>query len=368
MKKLLSLMLVGGMLITALVGGAIPTETLQTKTVYAETNEIKVTVNGKLVVFDEKPIMEIGSVYVPMRAIFEALGYTVSWNTEFETVDAVLVDDYYLVSMSLGNGSNMLLTYKEFKKDYTKFEKGHITDRLPTECSTKFTNSTTFSPSYKVVNGRVLVPVRAISEGTGANVKWDSATKTVIIDNSNPSIKNVETGEIFDVNNAQKRVDTYFNNQVTTETNNTETSQVDKTSQEYRFPRGLATLDEHQQEVVRLINIEREKVGVDPLEIDPALMEIAQLKADEMIELDYFSHTSPNYGTAQQFAEHYGYTGKIGENIGRGSSYYVPSASVAMLMKSEEHKANMLNPNYKYVGVGRAGTLENGITVQIFSY
>ncbi|MFV0441605.1 MAG: CAP domain-containing protein [Lachnospirales bacterium] len=135
-----------------------------------------------------------------------------------------------------------------------------------------------------------------------------------------------------------------------------------------KFSRGEATLEEHQAEVLRLVNNEREKAGVPPLEADPLLMEIAQLKAEEMEDLDYFGHESPNYGSPTAFAKNYGYSGGVGENILKGS--YTPSSVVGMLMKSEAHKENMLNPNYKYLGVGRAG--EHGgklrLGVQMFSY
>ncbi len=124
-------------------------------------------------------------------------------------------------------------------------------------------------------------------------------------------------------------------------------------------------MEEHQLEVLRLINIERENAGVPILEVNPLLMEIAQLKAKEMEDLDYFSHTSPVHGSPTQFARYYGYGSSVAENIAKGG--YVPSASMAMFMKSSGHRANILEPSYKYIGIGRAGTFNNGIDVQMFS-
>ncbi len=341
--------------------------------VQAKEKQIKVMVNGEYVVFDEQPILENGSVFVPMRAIFEALDFEVRWDNQFQLVLADLIDDYYLVSVRLYSGDKMDVGYTEYTKAET-YITNHTTNRNSKDFSTNFTNKITLNPPYQSVNGRILVPVRAIGEGSGATVKWDGATQTVIIDSSDKVITNIETGEIFDVNNAKSRVDGYFgssNNSSGNSKGATQPSVSEKTEEELNdeyFGTGKATLEEHQAEVLRLINIEREKAGVPPLEADPLLMEIAQLKAEEMEKLNYFSHESPNYGMPQQFAEYYGYSGKVGENIGSGS--YNPSATVSMFMASEGHKANILNPKYKYVGVGRAG--EHGgevrLAVQMFSY
>ncbi|WP_019637232.1 copper amine oxidase N-terminal domain-containing protein [Paenibacillus fonticola] len=43
-------------------------------------------------------------------------------------------------------------------------------------------NQVTSSVEPKIINGNVYVPIRAISEGFGADVKWDSQTKTVYVD------------------------------------------------------------------------------------------------------------------------------------------------------------------------------------------
>ncbi len=342
---------------------------------------IKVMVNGEYVVFDEQPILENGSVFVPMRAIFEALDFEVRWDNQFQLVLADDIEDYYLVSVRLYSGNKMDIGYTEYTKAET-YITNHTTNRNSKDFSTNFTNKVTLNPPYQSINGRILVPVRAIGEGSGATVKWDGATQTVIIDSSDKVITNISTGESFDVNNAKSRVESYFgdssqssgNSQGTTQPTVTEKTEEELTA-EY-FGTGQATLEEHQAEVLRLINIERENAGVPPLEADPLLMEIAQLKAEEMETLGYFDHNSPNYGTPQKFAEHYGYNGKIGENILRGTGVYTPSAAVGMLMQSESHRENILNPNYKYIGVGRAGSfggsvggeLHIGLAVQTFSY
>lgn len=59
----------------------------------------------------------------------------------------------------------------------------------------------------------------------------------------------------------------------------------------------LGGASDFELEVVRLINIERAKEGLQPLELSPALMKVARFKSQEMIDLQYFSHNSPVYNT-----------------------------------------------------------------------
>lgn len=48
----------------------------------------------------------------------------------------------------------------------------------------------------KIVNNRTLVPVRALAEGFGVKVDWDGATRTVILVNENPPVKTMVDGLI----------------------------------------------------------------------------------------------------------------------------------------------------------------------------
>jgi uncharacterized protein YkwD len=111
-------------------------------------------------------------------------------------------------------------------------------------------------------------------------------------------------------------------------------------------------------EVIRLINEEREKAGAEPLEQDDKLCEIAGLKAKEMVDLKYFSHTSPNYGNPRMFAKHYGYENYsgVGENLCRAVTTN-PAEIFNVWMKSAGHRKTMLNPAYTKAGLGRDSNL-----------
>jgi len=106
-----------------------------------------------------------------------------------------------------------------------------------------------------------------------------------------------------------------------------------------------------EKEVVRLVNIERQKNGLSALEIDTELSNIARLKSQDMAEKGYFSHTSPTYGSPfdmmKQFGIRYSYAG---ENIAKGQSS--AESVVNAWMNSEGHRANILSPNFTKIGVG----------------
>lgn len=127
----------------------------------------------------------------------------------------------------------------------------------------------------------------------------------------------------------------------------TESGTGDSDAQESR---GETTSSEAQQ-VLNLVNKERAKVGVQPLTLSEKLTSIANTKAKDMADKNYFSHTSPTYGSPfdmlKQFGVSYSYAG---ENIAAGQK--TPEEVMNSWMNSSGHKANILNKNYTQLGVG----------------
>ena len=104
-------------------------------------------------------------------------------------------------------------------------------------------------------------------------------------------------------------------------------------------------------EVIRLVNEIRARSGLSPLEEDWQLSRVARYKSDNMRELRYFSHTSPTYGSPYDMMRAFGLSYRTaGENIAMG--YRTPRAVVDAWMNSSGHRANILNANYKRIGVG----------------
>lgn len=115
-----------------------------------ELPPIKVTVNGKELTFDTQPAAIDGRVLVPVRVIFNALGAEVNWDQNTQTALANGGGH----SISIGLGQNY------FTKDG---------EQIPLDV-----------PAQSI-DGRILVPVRAISQALDCSAGWDGNTRTVII-------------------------------------------------------------------------------------------------------------------------------------------------------------------------------------------
>lgn len=111
---------------------------------------IQVILDGKSLNFDQPPIMDDNRVMVPIRTIFEALGYTVNWQNSTQTAIANKAGHSIIVQVN-----NPKITYNG--------------------------GSYYCDVSPKNLSGRILVPVRAVSESAGCEVIWQSSTQTVMI-------------------------------------------------------------------------------------------------------------------------------------------------------------------------------------------
>lgn len=100
------------------------------------------------------------------------------------------------------------------------------------------------------------------------------------------------------------------------------------------------------QRILDLCNRERSKVGAPPLRLSGPLQDGARIRAEELTRR--FSHTRPdgrNCKTVLHDSNPY-----VGENIGAG----YPTAEEAFQgwMKSFGHRKNILDPNFRELGVG----------------
>ena len=101
------------------------------------------------------------------------------------------------------------------------------------------------------------------------------------------------------------------------------------------------------QEILDLVNIERKKAGAKPLRLSDDLIRAASIRAMEQVRK--FSHTRPN-GTPFYTVLVRGMNTTLGENVAVGQ----PSPKTVMRdwMNSAGHRKNILNPQYKELGVG----------------
>lgn len=115
-----------------------------------EITRMKIKVNGRYIESDSDPMIFNDRTMVPIRAVAEALGYSVSWDSE-----------YQLVGLSNGiNGIIFGVGYYEVIKDGEEY----------------YIDSAPF-----ILADRTYIPVRAAAELMDAEVGWDGSTQTVII-------------------------------------------------------------------------------------------------------------------------------------------------------------------------------------------
>lgn len=111
---------------------------------------VSVYVNGQKLDFDVNPIIENDRTLVPMRYIFEALGAQVEWDPAVNTATGTKNENTIQITIN----SNILI---------------------------KNGLAVTLDAPARLIDGRTLVPVRAVSEGLGANVDWDAQENRVLI-------------------------------------------------------------------------------------------------------------------------------------------------------------------------------------------
>ena len=126
-----------------------------------------------------------------------------------------------------------------------------------------------------------------------------------------------------------------------------------------------ADLSNDEKEVFNLINTQRTNNGLPALKVSSEVQKVARIKAQDMIDNNYFSHTSPTYGSPFDMLKSFKVSyNSAGENIAGNSSN---SGAVNAWMNSAGHKANILNSSFNYTGIGVVSSPKYGkIFVQMF--
>jgi uncharacterized protein YkwD len=118
------------------------------------------------------------------------------------------------------------------------------------------------------------------------------------------------------------------------------------------FPADLTTRVDPaaEEDMVRRINQARAANSLSPLRMDPTLRAIARAHSLDMYERRYFSHQTPDgrspYDRFNEFKAAYL---TAGENIAFAPT---PDMAWSSLMHNPDHRANILNPDFRCVGVG----------------
>lgn len=124
----------------------------------AFASDISVKLDNEAVEFSsQQPVIVEGRTLIPLRGVFENLGYEISWDAETKT--AVFKNNTTVVKVKV-NSNELVVDEKSVPIDV----------------------------AAQIINGSMMLPLRAVGEATGLEVEWDSDTKTV-----NLSSKSVET-------------------------------------------------------------------------------------------------------------------------------------------------------------------------------
>ncbi len=150
MKKIASVICIAAFLVTLSAGAMV-------------AEDITVTLDGNVLNFDMAPMEENGRVLVPMRKIFESLGFNVSWDNEKR--EALAVRDGDIIKLG-ENKKSISVNGTEKELDVTA----------------------------KIAGDRLMVPVRAVAEGAGCSVEWINESRTVEINR----IKKVTVSNVTD--------------------------------------------------------------------------------------------------------------------------------------------------------------------------
>lgn len=117
---------------------------------------------------------------------------------------------------------------------------------------------------------------------------------------------------------------------------------------------GTINLSADEKRMLDLHNEIRADWNLPEFCVHPALTKAARAHSREMLDKDYFSHNSYNGQDFSVRLKRFGYEWRAaGENIAWGSgSYATPEQRFDAWMKSPGHKANILNGNFREIGIG----------------
>lgn len=108
-------------------------------------------------------------------------------------------------------------------------------------------------------------------------------------------------------------------------------------------------LTEEEQETLNFINEYRRKNGLEKLQPFSKLQEVSKIKAKDLVEYEYFSHTSNQLGTPFEMLQQNGIDYRIaGENLAGNLN---PERAVEAWINSPSHRENILEEEFQYTGI-----------------
>lgn len=127
----------------------------------------------------------------------------------------------------------------------------------------------------------------------------------------------------------------------------------------------IANLSKEEEETLNAINEYRRENGLSELKAISKLQDVAKIKAEDIVENEYFSHNSANLGTPFEMLKNNDVKYKCaGENLAGSTT---PEKAVEAWIDSPAHRDNILDADYEYTGIYVIDSPVYGkIFVQIF--
>ncbi len=203
--------------------------------------------------------------------------------------------------------------------------------KVPKDCTSS--GESTINCNYSNTNSNTRVIKYSLNNSSWNNnwySKYNNTEKP-----TNPKVNNPEESQ--DTNTDNKEND---NNPIDNNKNNTKPDDSN-----------TGANSSVEMEVVKLVNIERQKEGLAPLTYSEELSKVAKLKSQDMADNNYFNHNSPTYGDPFTMMKNFGIKySTAGENIAKG--YFNAQSVMNGWMNSSGHRANIMNPSFGKIGVG----------------
>jgi len=339
---------------------------------------IRVTVDGRNVVFaDQQPANINGRVLVPVRGVFEELGFDVDWLPAGSGLGVITLDTAVLMRQPTAT-TNRTITISIPIGSYA-FRATNPNDPFGVGLEHRM------DVPAQNINGRVMLPIRAIVEsiGLGYVVEWDAPNNTAIITtpaggsvvtppvttppgtppaqppaNGTPSQPPVVEGFV-DINGIRPvvKTDTEWR-----EVLNSTASSITLPNRRLTEPERQAWIDEYnalggmnafELEIIRLTNEYRAASGLDQLMIDFDSAIIARFHSQTLatpgIPRGTTLHNTGPYGGASEIASAWNLRTRSGNaHIGRRT----PDEVFDAWLSSEGHRSNILRTTHQNIGVG----------------
>ena len=194
---------------------------------------------------------------------------------------------------------------------------------------------------------------------SGTSNKVVTTTKPVS-NNENKSVNNANDTNKNIVNDANKNNDSSKGENVNKTTANKTTNSVNNSTNVNDSTQFMAQVE---QAIYKQVNEQRVKAGLSPLSYSDTMQKYARMKSEDMAKNNYFDHKdkSGKLMSDKMKADGVQYSA-WGENIAYISGISDPTELANMFMKnwmnSPGHRANILSPNFKSIGVGvyKSGT------------